>query len=127
MGQEKSWRLGLRAYLAEVLKAGELSTVGDLVERFGDQIPLHHASRKWALNHRDKTNLNYPTAYKMRFYTLTQELHWLGCTFDPPGLKSYQTTVFPHGHRCPRCGEMYIAKNKVLTHGTLCRAWKAAS
>jgi hypothetical protein len=98
-------------------------TLGELVDRFGAAIPLHHAARKWSTNRQRKDNpdLVLPPAYRMRFYTLSQELHWLRCGFDPPGRKTYQTTVLVNASKCPQCGEMFVAQ-KNRPHGTLCPA-----
>jgi hypothetical protein len=124
MARGASWRLGLRNYLAASL-TGEFSaaplTVGELVDRFADEIPLHAAARKWTAHvHRKEADL--PPAYKMRFYTLTQELHWLGCTFEPAGRKTYDTRVFAHGLACVDCGEVFVAERRRPVHGTLCPA-----
>ena len=124
MARRSSWRLGLRAYLAASLSAefGLVPlTVGELVDRFADDIPLHAAARKWSA-HPHRRDVELPPAYKMRFYTLTQELHWLGCTFEPAGRgrKTYDTRVIAHGHLCPQCGEMFVAEKRRPVHGVLC-------
>jgi formylmethanofuran dehydrogenase subunit E len=74
---------------------------------------MAHSSRR-------NSEAELPPAYKMRFYTLTQELHWLGCTFEPVGRKSYTTLVIAHGHACPQCGELFVAEKRRPVHGTLC-------
>jgi hypothetical protein len=117
MARKPSWRLGLRAYLAATLKDGVAPTVGELVDRFGDEIPLHHAARKWAMGRQER---ELPPAYRMRFYTLTQELHWLQCTFEPPGHKTYDTRVVVHGISCPLCGGLFVAEKRRAAHGRLC-------
>lgn len=128
MAGRSTWRLRLRAYLATSLSQefGPVPlTVGELVDRFSDIIPLHAASRKWMAHaHRRDAEVELPPAYKMRFYTLTQELHWLGCTFEPAGRKSYDTRVIAHGHLCPQCGELFVAEKRRPAHGTLCPARK---
>jgi len=101
-------------------------TVGELIERFADQIPLHRASRKWAANQKRAKELKFPSPYKMRSYALTQELHWLQCTFDPPGLKTYQTRVFVNALTCADCGGLFVAEKRRPVHGLLCPARKRA-
>lgn len=125
MARRSSWRLGLRAYLAATLMDGVPPSVSELISRFADQIPLHAAARKWGahVHRRDDPDIELPPAYKMRFYTLTQELHWLGCTFEPPGRKTYDTRVIAHGRVCPHCGELFVAEKRRPVHGTLCPTW----
>lgn len=123
MAIQPSWRLGLRAYLAATLKDGVPPTVGELVDRFGDQIPLHNAARKWVTHLKYKgADQELPPAYRMRFYTLSQELHWLQCRFNPPGPKNYQTVVIVHGTRCEACGELFVAEKRRPFHGVMCPA-----
>lgn len=125
MGQEKSWRQRLRLYLAATLKDDRPLILGQLIDLFADQIPLHRASRKWLSGHRDKTE--YATAYKMRVYTLYQELYWLQCRFYPKGSKNYQTIVIPHGAVCPRCGELFVFERTRPVHGMACAARRVAA
>jgi hypothetical protein len=128
MARRASWRLGLRAYLASSLRQDFGTaplTVGELVDRFADAIPLHAAARKWMAHApRREKDVELPPAYRMRFYTLTQELHWLGCTFEPLGRKTYDTRVIAHGHVCAHCGEVFVAEKRRPVHGTACAAKK---
>lgn len=115
-----SWRIGLRAYLTASLIENRPVTVGELVELFGDRIPLHSAARKWAAHYSAGGEVAFPSAGKMRFYMLTQHLHWLHCRFEPAGRKTWQTRVLPVGKICTRCGSVFVNEKNTSTCGVLC-------
>jgi hypothetical protein len=100
-------------------------TVGELVERFADQIPLHSAARKWSTRRHGDADIILPSADKMRFYMLTQYLHWLKCEFEPTGRKTHQTWVRAPGRVCERCGSLFVPEKTTRTCGKLCRGLKA--
>jgi hypothetical protein len=81
---------------------------GELFELFGEQIPLEAAARKWSAG-RIAARLDTPD--RMRFYTLTQYLHWLQCSFTPHGQrKTMRTLVHLHVRKCERCGAGFVAE-----------------
>lgn len=82
----------------------------ELFDLFADRIPIETAARKWrAGNHKRP----FGTPDQMRFYTLTQYLHWLQCGFDPPGVrKTYRTMVEVHPREC-WCGRLFVAEKAV--------------
>jgi hypothetical protein len=80
-------------------------TVGELCDVFADQIPLHSASRKWLAG---RPSAPFSTPDRMRFYALTQYLHWLGCSFRPDGIKTRTTVVTVRAKDCPVCGQLFV-------------------
>lgn len=94
-------------------------SIGSLVDLFADVIPLHAATRKWALNYRDKAAVKFATPDHMRFYLLTQQLHWLGCSFTTR-LKTRDTMVRIHPRTCPVCGALFVREKQVQTCGVTC-------
>jgi len=90
-------------------------TVGELADLFADRIPLHTASRKW-LAGRPKGPFASPD--HMRFYALTQYLHWIKCGFSERS-KTRTTVVYPRTKGCPVCGRLFVFEREA-TCGSLC-------
>jgi ribosomal protein S27AE len=111
-----SWRLRLREYLAQSVRDDNPITVGNVIDAIAQMIPLHTASRKWAA----RGNEDFPPAHRMRAYMLTQEMHWLKCSFDPPGRKAWDTKVIVRSRFCPVCGDVFVAEPKARTCGAKC-------
>jgi len=83
------------------------TSVGELFELFGDCIAIETAARKWRAGNRTRL---FGTPDQMRFYTLTQYLHWLQCGFEPAGqIKTFRTLVNVHPRRC-QCGRLFVAE-----------------
>jgi hypothetical protein len=113
-----TWRAELRQYLTTLVNRGR-STVscGELYHLFGDHIPLEAASRKWAAGRGVITRWESPE--RMRFYTLTQYLHWLQCSFTPHGRpKTSRTLVSVYARECPHCHAKFVAEKQVQTCGS---------
>jgi hypothetical protein len=69
---------------------------------FGDHIPLEAAARKWTAG---RQGVALQSAERMRFYCLTQYLHWLHCSFEPAGRnKTSRTLVNVFSLKCVGCG-----------------------
>lgn len=77
---------------------------------FADQIPLEAAARKWAAG---RAVARWESPDRMRFYTLTQYLHWLQCSFTPHGQrKTMRTLVHIYARECPHCGSRFVAEKQ---------------
>jgi hypothetical protein len=98
-------------------------TVGELVEEFADQIPLHSAARKWTSRGGTSTAGKFASPDHMRFYSLTQYLHWLQCRFrnaDGARNKTRETVVIIHARTCPKCGKLFVQEKKRQSCGVRC-------
>jgi hypothetical protein len=102
------------------MSLGRPVNIGDLFDRFSGDIPLHSAARKWTA-HVGRKDVELPSAAKMRFYMLTQYLHWLKCSFDPPGRKSHHTWVVAPTVACERCGRLFVTEKTARTCSPKCR------
>lgn len=118
-----SWQAELRQYLKETVDRGRMTaSCGELYLLFGNKIPLEAAARKWAAG-REVTSWDSPD--RMRFYTLTQYLHWLQCTFTTEGQegrrKTMKTLIHIHPRKCA-CGANFVAeKNRRYCGSAACR------
>lgn len=95
-------------------------TVGEVIGELADLIPLHHAARKWG-SQRIGRALASPD--RMRFYTLTQYLHWLQCRFenqDGTRNKRHSTIVIISARACSRCGRLFVNEKQRMRCGARC-------
>ena len=82
---------------------------------FADQIPLEAAARKWNAGRRHPS---WETPDRMRFYALTQYLHWMQCSFEPHGRpKTMRTLVHIKARVCPACGGALVGVRTAKTCG----------
>jgi hypothetical protein len=107
-----------------VLAGRKVITVGELVDVFADQIPLHTATRKWLAGKRPGSG--FATPDRMRFYTLTQYLHWVKCTFsgEPRERKSRTTVVYVRMKECPNCHKPFVAERELCCSAACGTAWR---
>lgn len=115
-----TWQAELRGYLTQSVADGcAMVTVGKLMGLFGDRIPLHIASRKWALRHAGKPTITFAMPSHMRFYALTQTLHLWGCSFTAKP-KTWSTMVRIKTRPCPVCERLYVGQHNVRTCSPVC-------
>lgn len=100
-------------------------TVGELIDEFADQIPLQAATRKWAAG-RSGRPLISPD--RMRFFTLTQYLHWLQCSFATTTgrNKTRATMVTIVARPCEGCGGLSVREKQRPRCGARCPGRVAA-
>jgi hypothetical protein len=116
-----NWRAALRAFIAE--RIGQELIVGDLFDRFGANMPLHHATRMWCAGGNAKiTDTTTPAA--MRWRAFSQHIRELNTHFEPPlnakSLLRPETIVIGETKACPTCGQEFFSRRGVRFCGHIC-------
>jgi hypothetical protein len=123
------WRPGLRRFLAE--RIGQELSVGDLFDRFGAGMPLHHATRLWTVRGRE---LGTTPHELMRWEAFLATLRQLRVRFEPPisghAPTGKTTRVIAETIVCSGCGRAFFSYVQTRTCSQTCGAslrWRKAA
>jgi Protein of unknown function (DUF3102) len=118
------WRAALRRFFTE--RIGQELSVGELYDRVGSKMPLHHATRDWVTHGGE---IGAASHDDMRWQTFSAEVRLFNLRFDPPISrmsplrKTTKVTVLTVD--CKGCGRSFISHRDVQYCGAKCRChWR---
>jgi hypothetical protein len=119
------WRADLRRFLAE--RVGQDLSAADLFDKFGAEMPLHHATRIFMMR---RKGLGITPHEKMRWEAFSATLRVMNVRFEPRLSHTSRliraTRVIPQTIACKGCGRPFFSYLDTRTCSRKCsiRLWR---